>query len=218
VNGRGRMSAREPAAYLAVLLHAGWRPGAPTGPGTALHSAYPQATTATTATFAGIVACQIGTAFAARTERASLRSVGLFTNRLLLFGCTFELTFAAALIYIPVLQRIFGTAALPGWVLLMLVPFHSSYGASTRSTDCGAVGTVEQAGPDSPLSGRRTGCETPSPGAYLGAREGGSWWQQRTASEHAVRRGATRPGRYWSAVPAPPSRSGRSVRALKSRQ
>ena len=31
-------------------------------------------------TFAGIVACQIGTAFAARTERASLRSVGVFTQ------------------------------------------------------------------------------------------------------------------------------------------
>ena len=30
----------------------------------------------------GIVACQIGTAFAARTDRASLRSVGLFSNPL----------------------------------------------------------------------------------------------------------------------------------------
>ena len=46
-------------------------------PGTPLHDAYLQATTMT---FAGIVACQIGTAFAARTERASLRSVGLFTQ------------------------------------------------------------------------------------------------------------------------------------------
>ena len=46
---------------------------------------------ATTMTFAGIVACQVGTAFAARTERASLRSVGVFTNPLLLWGIAFEL-------------------------------------------------------------------------------------------------------------------------------
>ena len=44
-------------------------------PGAPLHDAYLQATTMT---FAGIVACQVGTAFAARTERASLRSVGVF--------------------------------------------------------------------------------------------------------------------------------------------
>ena len=53
-------------------------------------------------TFAGIVACQIGTAFAARTEHASLRSVGVFSNRLLLWGIAFEIVFAAALIYVPV--------------------------------------------------------------------------------------------------------------------
>ena len=42
-------------------------------------------------TFVGMVAGQIGTAFAARTERASLRSVGVFSNRLLLWGIAFEL-------------------------------------------------------------------------------------------------------------------------------
>ena len=63
-------------------------------------------------TFLGIVACQIGTAFAARTDRASLRSVGLFTNRLLLWGIAFELVFAAALVYVPPLQDVFGTAPL----------------------------------------------------------------------------------------------------------
>ena len=56
--------------------------------GDPLHHAYLQATTMT---FVGIVACQIGTAFAARTERASLRSVGVFSNRLLLWGIAFEL-------------------------------------------------------------------------------------------------------------------------------
>ena len=55
-------------------------PGTPPGAGTALHHAYLQATTAT---FAGIVACQIGTALAARTDHVSLIRVGLFTNPLL---------------------------------------------------------------------------------------------------------------------------------------
>ena len=47
-------------------------------------------------TFLGIVACQVGTAFAARTDRASLRDVGVFTNPLLLWGIAFELAFTAA--------------------------------------------------------------------------------------------------------------------------
>jgi calcium-translocating P-type ATPase len=105
--------------FLLVLGRAGWTPGAPTGPGAALHTAYLQATTAT---FAAIVACQIGTAFAARTSRGSLRSIGLATNPLLLAGIAFELLFAAAVIYLPPLQKVFGTAALPGWVLALLVP------------------------------------------------------------------------------------------------
>ncbi|MEV4050010.1 cation-transporting P-type ATPase [Amycolatopsis sp. NPDC049688] len=105
-------------AFLAVLYAAGWHPGADVTSG-ALHAAYLQATTAS---FAAIVACQVGTAFAARTERVSLRSVGLATNRLLLGGIVFELVFAAALIYLPPLQALFGTAALPAWVVAMLLP------------------------------------------------------------------------------------------------
>ena len=108
------------AAFFAVLWHAGWHPGAPVGPGSPLHHAYLQATTAT---FVGIVARQLGTVFAARTERVSLGSVGLTSNRLLLAGCAFELVFTAALVYIPPLQDIFGTAALPLWLLLLMVPF-----------------------------------------------------------------------------------------------
>ncbi|MEU5266875.1 cation-transporting P-type ATPase, partial [Amycolatopsis sp. NPDC021455] len=105
-------------AFFAVLAAAGWHPGADVSTG-ALHEAYLQATTAS---FAAIVFCQVGTAFAARTERVSLRSVGLTTNRLLLGGIAFELVFAAALIYLPPLQALFGTAALPAWVIAMLLP------------------------------------------------------------------------------------------------
>jgi calcium-translocating P-type ATPase len=78
---------------------------------------------AATMTFAGIVACQVGTAFAARTDRASLRSIGVFSNRLLLAGIAFEVIFAAVLIYLPPLQPIFGTAALGLPELAFLLPF-----------------------------------------------------------------------------------------------
>jgi magnesium-transporting ATPase (P-type) len=105
--------------FFLVLTRAGWTPGAPTGSGTPLHDAYLQATTAT---FAAIVACQIGTAFAARTQHSSLRAVGPWSNPLLLAGIAFELVFAAAVIYLPPLHSVFGTASLTPWVLALLVP------------------------------------------------------------------------------------------------
>ena len=75
-------------------------------------------------TFAAIVVCQIGTALAARTERASLRSIGLFSNPLLLWGFLFELAFLAALVYVPFLRAAFGTAPLDveDWLLLAPLP------------------------------------------------------------------------------------------------
>jgi magnesium-transporting ATPase (P-type) len=108
--------------FFYVLLSAGWSPGALAGPDSPLHEAY---LTATAMTFAGITACQIGTAFAARTSRASLRELGVFSNKLLLWGILFEVVFAAAVIYLPPLQAIFGTNAL-GWrelAILAVFPF-----------------------------------------------------------------------------------------------
>ncbi len=106
--------------FFLVLWRAGWSPSAATGSGHPLHAAYLEATTMT---FAGIVACQIGTAMAARTERASLREVGFFTNPMLLWGIASELVFAAAIIYVPPLQRLFGTAGLRAQDLALLATF-----------------------------------------------------------------------------------------------
>ncbi len=107
------------AAFFTVLLDGGWSPGDDVSPDSPLHHTY---LVATTMTFAGIVACQIGTAMAARTERVSLRSIGVFSNRLLLWGIAFEIAFTAALVYTPPLQKIFGTAALSPGELALLAP------------------------------------------------------------------------------------------------
>lgn len=107
-------------AFFYVLLDAGWHPGAPVGAGHPLHQAYLQATTMT---FLAMVMSQIGTAFAARTERASLRSIGVLSNRLLLWGIGFELALTAMFIYLPLFQRVLGTAALPVHLLLLTLPF-----------------------------------------------------------------------------------------------
>ena len=61
----------------------------------------------------GMMAGQIGTAFAVRTRRASLRSVGVFSNRYLLLAIGGVILFAALFVYVPPLQKLLGTAALP---------------------------------------------------------------------------------------------------------
>ena len=74
-------------------------------------------------TLLGMIAGQIGTAFAARTDRASLRSIGALTNRLLLWGIAFELALAALLIYAPPFQSLLATASLTPDMLLFVAPF-----------------------------------------------------------------------------------------------
>jgi len=106
--------------FFYVLLHAGWHPGDPTGPGHPLHHAYLQATTMT---FLGMVMGQVGTAFAARTDRASLRSVGILTNRYLLGGISVALGLAVMIIYLPLFHTLLGTAALPPSTVLIALPF-----------------------------------------------------------------------------------------------
>jgi calcium-translocating P-type ATPase len=108
------------AAFFVTLHQAGWQPGDPTAAGSPLHHAYLEATTAT---FAAIVSCQVGVALAARTDLASLRDVGFWSNPLLLWGIAFEIAFTAMLVYLPVFNRLVGTAPLPWDVVTLLVPF-----------------------------------------------------------------------------------------------
>jgi calcium-translocating P-type ATPase len=106
--------------FFYVLLANGWSPGDPTGNGSDLHETY---LVATTMTFAGITACQVGTAFATRTTHSSLRRIGFLSNRLLLWGIAFEMLFAAALIYLPPLQDLFATGPLGATELAILATF-----------------------------------------------------------------------------------------------
>ncbi|HEV7204174.1 MAG TPA: cation-transporting P-type ATPase [Jatrophihabitans sp.] len=108
------------AGFFAVLIGGGWHPSDPTGAGSALHHTYLQATTEL---WLGIVSCQIGTAMASRTERVSLLSIGVFTNPWLMWGIGTEILFAAAVVYLPPMQSVFGTAGLAPWHLLLVVPF-----------------------------------------------------------------------------------------------
>jgi magnesium-transporting ATPase (P-type) len=108
------------AGFFYVLQEAGWHMGDPVGAGHPLHHAYLQATTMT---FLGMIAGQIGTAFAVRTPHGSLRSIGVFSNRYLLLGILAELALAALFVYAPPLQSLLGTAAPPARDLLLLLPF-----------------------------------------------------------------------------------------------
>jgi magnesium-transporting ATPase (P-type) len=75
---------------------------------------------ATTMTLVGIVMAQVGNGFAMRTHTQSIVTVGFFSNKLRLWGIATELLGVAALVYVPVLQAIFGTAPLTWqeWLIL----------------------------------------------------------------------------------------------------
>jgi magnesium-transporting ATPase (P-type) len=105
--------------FLATLEDGGWHLGDDVSSGP-LHRVGQQATTMS---FLGVVACQIGTAMAARTQHASLRQVGFFTNRLLLWGIAYEVIFAAVLVTVPLLQDVFGTPTTDLWQVLFILLF-----------------------------------------------------------------------------------------------
>ncbi len=104
------VSALSLAGFFYVLTAQAGTRATRSAPGHPLHHAYLQATTMT---FVGMIAGQIGTAFAVRTRRASLRSIGVFSNRYLLLGDRRRARARRVFIYAPPLQSLLGTAALP---------------------------------------------------------------------------------------------------------
>ncbi|MBI1854214.1 MAG: HAD-IC family P-type ATPase [Planctomycetes bacterium] len=107
-------------AFFWTYWLAGWRPGLP----------FPSATDtdlyrrATTMTLAGVVAAQVGNVFACRTDRESVFRVGVFRNRMVLFGIVAEVAILCALVAVPPLRVVFGLAPLrfEEWSLLLAFP------------------------------------------------------------------------------------------------
>jgi magnesium-transporting ATPase (P-type) len=80
---------------------------------------------ATTITFVGIVACQIGNAFACRSERLSVFRLGLASNRAVIAAVAAEIALVALLIAVPPVRDIFGLEPIEPryWPLLASFPF-----------------------------------------------------------------------------------------------
>ncbi len=109
------------AAYFWVLFKGGWSPGMQLEPDDTSFT-NPLHLHAMTMIFAGIVVMQIANVFACRTEFKSVFAKGLFSNKLIIWGISFELVFIAALVYIPFFQKIFNTVplSLADWGILFV--------------------------------------------------------------------------------------------------
>ena len=94
------------ACYYWMNFINGFGPGSLAQPGTVVYSM------ATTMTLVGIVMSQVGNVFACRTERASSLKRSIKINPLLPMGLAFELSIILALVYLPFLHPVFGTAPL----------------------------------------------------------------------------------------------------------
>ena len=71
---------------------------------------------------AGVVAAQIGNAFACRTEKEYVRRLGWLGNRFLVWGIVVEVCLILLMIYLPPLARVFEHLPLPPrwWAGLIL--------------------------------------------------------------------------------------------------
>lgn len=106
------------SGYFLAQWWEGWRPGAP------MLDAGPGYETASSMTFAGIVACQIGNVFACRSSRHSVFRSPTGANHLLFAGVVCELGLLIAMLYLPPIARVFGLAPLrpEHWLVLAGYP------------------------------------------------------------------------------------------------
>jgi P-type Ca2+ transporter type 2C len=87
-----------------------------TAPPTSLPDHGPVYAAATAAALAAVVTTQIGNLFAHRTDQRSVLEVGLTTNRSAWLAIGTELVLIAAIVYLPPVQSLIGTAAFPFWL------------------------------------------------------------------------------------------------------
>jgi len=65
-----------------------------------------------TMTFAGIVIAQIGNVFACRTNKVSIFKTSLSSNKWIWIGIAGQISIIAFLVYVPLMQGLFGTTGL----------------------------------------------------------------------------------------------------------
>jgi Ca2+-transporting ATPase len=74
-----------------------------------------------TMTFAGIVVAQAGNVLSCRTSKQSIFRTSLKTNKWIIAGIVSQISILALLVYVPLLQHVFGTTALgiTDWIFLI---------------------------------------------------------------------------------------------------
>ena len=89
--------------------------------GEALASDSPVYIKGVTMTFAGIVVAQVGNVLACRTSKQSIFKTSLKTNKWIIAGIVSQLSILAFLVYVPLMQKVFGTTALglSDWIFLI---------------------------------------------------------------------------------------------------
>ena len=105
------------SAYWFVLRSGGWHFGE------SLAHRDPLYLQATTACLSAIVVMQIANVFLCRSSRRSAFSFHLFSNKLILAGIATEIALIALIDYTPWGNALFGTAPIPLFVWLFIIPF-----------------------------------------------------------------------------------------------
>ena len=103
--------------YFAVLFAGGWKFGEQ------LANNNPLYMQSVTAFFAAVIVCQVANVFASRTRMQSVFTMGLFSNRMVLFGIAVELIILALIIWNPFANLIFNTSPLDLKYVLLSIPF-----------------------------------------------------------------------------------------------
>jgi Ca2+-transporting ATPase len=87
-----------------------------------------------TMTFAGIVVAQVGNVLACRTSKVSVFRTSLATNKWIVLGIVGQLSILSFLVYVPLMQRFFGTAALGliDWAFLAMLALIVIFAEETR--------------------------------------------------------------------------------------
>jgi calcium-translocating P-type ATPase len=105
------------SAFFFVLHRGGWHSGL------SLPSNDPLYLQATTACLSAIVVMQVANVFLCRSERRSLVSRGIFSNKLILVGVAAEIAIILLINYTPWGNTLFGTAPIPTSVWIFILPF-----------------------------------------------------------------------------------------------